>query len=157
VIWGRAVVRTKPVSEFLMPDVKAESLIESKNEMIYSFQKKQDGFTKVRVLRSIVAPWRIPQLSVKILSYAKSEMLKVIYSIVDAGFKVYHANTDSIVIDKEAMKFVKFGADLGEFKVEAIGDEFICLGAKTRCILKEGKMVKRVWGRKEVEWWVSKV
>jgi hypothetical protein len=157
VIWGRAVVRTKPVSELTLPNARAQKYILSKQDMIYSYQKLSQGMTKVRVLRSIVAPWRLPQLSVKILSYAKAEMLKVVYEVVDAGFKVYHANTDSIVIDREAMKFVRIGEALGEFKIEAIGDEFICLGAKTRCILKEGKMVKRVWGQKEVEWWVSKV
>jgi hypothetical protein len=111
----------------------------------------------VRTVRPILAPWQVPQFGVNVLSWARKEMQEIIYSLVDAGEKVWYSNTDCLLVRRSAGGLIPVGEKLGEFKVEAEGVRFICLGPKTRLLVGKNGELKNTFGKQSLEWFVKKM
>jgi hypothetical protein len=150
--WGRSLRKYKPVTSFDVEPKNLNTFI-NRHPLVYSRRHNGDDI-KVKVIRPILAPWQIPQFGVNVLSWSRSEMHNHIYKIVDSGFDVYHVNTDSLLIKREAMDIMseKIDIGLGNFKIEHECDRFICLGPKKRLMVGSDGELCNTFGRQDLEW-----
>jgi hypothetical protein len=153
--WGRSISEYKAVSEKVINRNALNAFIRS-HPLVYSHRRDGDKI-RMRTVRPILAPWQIPHFGVNVKSWARKEMQENIYRLIDAGENVWYSNTDSLLVRREAVRLIKVGDGLGEFKVEAEGVRFICVGPKTRLLIQSDGELKNTWGKRDVEWFEKKM
>jgi hypothetical protein len=147
-VWGKSLAKQKPIYDKYMKSEKVGAFLK-KNELVYSIRKSKKFGNKVRVrmIKSLDLSYQRPQLGVSVLSYARKTMQDIIFN----SKNILYCNTDSLLTYADNKLDLVVGNGLGEFKIEYEAVEFICLGAKKKCLLLKDGSVINTFGKRSIE------